>query len=192
MSREPSEETDPAVEELLNHLETLERTVDSPEERRVVRETRRAAHRLPAGRIFGRRIRRYTGRDMAEAFIGSTLIGLPLLVEDGVFNIAEFFSETVVGGVPVAFLANVVFTVGVVIALLYYTDIQRVEITDPLLGIVPRRLLGVLVISLGAAALLMGMWGRLEGIDPWLALCRISVVWAGMAVGASLGDILPG
>ena len=129
---------------------------------------------------------------MAEAFIGSTLIGLPLLVEDGVFNIAEFFSETVVGGVPVAFLANVVFTVGVVIALLYYTDIQRVEITDPLLGIVPRRLLGVLVISLGAAALLMGMWGRLEGVDPWLALCRISVVWAGMAVGASLGDILPG
>lgn len=192
MSREPSEETDPAVEELLNHLETLERTVDSPEERRAIRETRRAAHRLPAGRIFGRRIRRYTERDMAEAFIGSTVIGLPLLVEDGVFDIAEFFSEAGVGGVPVAFLANVVFTVGVVIALLYYTDIQRVEINDPLFGIVPRRLLGVLVISLGAAALLMGMWGRLEGVDPWLALCRINVVWAGMAVGASLGDILPG
>ena len=192
MSHETSRETDPAVDELLDRLETLERAVDSPEEREAVRETKRAARRLPTGRVFGRRIRRYTGRDMAEAFIGSTVIGLPLLVEDGVFDIAEFFAETFLADIPVVLVANLVFTVGVVVALLYYTDIQHVEISDPLLGVVPRRLLGVLVISLGTAAALMAMWGRLEGIGPWMAFCRISVVWAGMAIGASLGDLLPG
>jgi hypothetical protein len=73
---------DPHIEELLEQLDALERTVDSPEEREAVRETRRAARRLPGRSVFGRRISGYTGRDMAEAFVGSVIVGLPLLVED--------------------------------------------------------------------------------------------------------------
>ena len=82
--------------------------------------------------------------------------------------------------------------VGIVVALLYYTDIQRVEVADPLFGVVPRRLIGVLGISLATATVMMAMWGRLDGVGSWEALCRISVIWTGMAIGASLGDILPG
>jgi uncharacterized membrane protein len=80
----------------------------------------------------------------------------------------------------------------VVVGLLYYTDIQRVEVGDRLLGVVPIRLIGVLSISLLVAAAMMTMWGRVDWTEPWVALCRITVVWTGMAIGASLGDILPG
>jgi uncharacterized membrane protein len=183
---------DPHVEELLEHLDALEETVDSTEGREAIRETRRAVRRLPGRGVFGRRISGYTGRDMAEAFVGSVIVGLPLLVEDGVYDIAEHFATTTVGPVPAFFLANVVFAISVVVGLLYCTDIQRVEVGDRLFGVVPKRLAGVLSISFLVAAVMMTMWGRVDPAEPWIALCRISVIWTGMAIGASLGDILPG
>ena len=43
------------------------------------------------------------------------------------------------------------------------------------------------------AAVVMTMWGRLDGWQgPVVALARISVVWTIAAFGAALGDILPG
>lgn len=74
---------DPHVERPLERLDALEGAVDSAEGREAVRETRRAVRRLPGRGVFGRRISDYTGRDMAEAFVGSVIVGLPLLVEDG-------------------------------------------------------------------------------------------------------------
>lgn len=73
---------DPHVDALLEQLDTLEETVDSSAEREAVRETRRTARRLPGRGVFGRRISDYTGRDMAEASVGTAIVGLPLLVED--------------------------------------------------------------------------------------------------------------
>ncbi|MFC6904801.1 hypothetical protein [Halalkalicoccus tibetensis] len=108
------------------------------------------------------------------------------------YDIAEHFAATTVGPLPVFFVANAVFAVGVVVGLLYYTDIQRVEVGDRLLGILPHRLVGVLSISFLVAALMTTMWGRVDWAEPWIAVCRISVIWTGMAIGASLGDILPG
>ncbi|PSP15312.1 hypothetical protein BRC62_07680 [Halobacteriales archaeon QH_10_67_13] len=53
------------------------------------------------------RIRKDTGRDVAEGFVGGVLFALPLLVEDGVFSISEWFVSVSAGPVPVFLVANV-------------------------------------------------------------------------------------
>lgn len=180
---------DTDIEDVLDQLEELEGIVDSGRERQEVRQTRRMLKRLPGSN----RIRKYTGRDVAEGFVGGVLFALPLLVEDGVFSIAEWFVSVSVGPVPVFLVANVAFIMGLVSGLLYYTDVRSVQ-ERPLFGLVPRRLVGVLLISLTVAVGMMFLWGRLDAGDPtpMEALARITVIWAAAALGAALGDILPG
>ncbi len=192
---EPRDAGDLALENVFEQLDTLEQTVDAPKERREVRETRSMLHTLSAdrSRLFDGRIRRYTTRDVAESFVGGILLSLPLLVEDGVFDIADHFAAALVAGIPVFFVANVVFIVLLTAGLLYWTDIRTVENHKPIFGIIPQRLAGVLVISFIVAAGLMTLWGRVEGWqEPDIALYRISVIWAAAAFGAALGDILSG
>ena len=184
---------DVSVTDLIDQLSELEATVDSPEERREVRQARLMASGLEPDRLLGDRIRKYTTRDMAEAFVGAVLFSIPLLVEDGVFDIAAHFSAAVVLGVPVFLVGNAAFVIVLAYGLLYWADLQQVVVYRPLLGVVPRRLAGALVISLLTVAAMMTLWGRLEGwADPTDAVARISVVWTIAAFGAGLGDILPG
>jgi uncharacterized membrane protein len=76
---------------------------------------------------------------------------------------------------------------------LYYAEFREVEVSRPLFGIIPRRLVAVLAIAFITAAFTMTVWGRLAGWqDPVVALARVSVVWAVACFGAALGDILPG
>jgi uncharacterized membrane protein len=135
-------------------------------------------------------IHRHT-RDVGEAIAGSIVFALPLLVEGGVFEIAEWFATTAVGGVPVLLVANLVFTVVLTHGLLYAVDIRTVRITEPILRFVPRRLVGVLAAALGVAAGTMLAWGRLHEGDP-TTVERVSVVWTAAVLGAVLADILPG
>ncbi|ELY53882.1 hypothetical protein C491_20437 [Natronococcus amylolyticus DSM 10524] len=190
--RDPSSEAD--LERLVEELEELEELVDHPAEREQVRRAIHTAHRVPGVHAVENGIKRYTTRDMAEAFVGSILLSLPLLVEDGVFEIAEHFVEFAVAGVPVFLIANVLFIGLFTTALLYWTDIRDVGVTDPLFGFVPRRLVGVLGISLLTATGLMIMWGRIFEGEPTTAEAfgRITVIWTAGAFGAALGDILPG
>lgn len=184
-SEPPSDHID--IETVRTRLEALERTVDHPDERREVRRTIGLVDRLPTPSIR-EHIRKYTRRDIAEAFVGSILVSLPLLVEDGVFDIADHFVET-----PLFFGLNAVFVVVMTISLLYYADFREVHIHRPIMGFLPRRLTAVVVISLLTATFTMTLWGRLDGwADPMVALARISVVWTAAAFGGALGDILPG
>ena len=66
------------VEELRRGLEELASTVDDRDERRAVRRALRLLEEFPekAGGI-----RKCTRRDVAESFVGSILVSLPLLVE---------------------------------------------------------------------------------------------------------------
>ncbi|WP_293032211.1 DUF2391 domain-containing protein [Natronococcus sp.] len=189
---EPPSEAE--MQRLLEHLEELEEFVDHPDERKKVQKAIHAAHRVPGVHAVENGIKRYTTRDMAEAFVGSILLSLPLLVEDGVFEIAEHFIEFAVRGVPIFLLSNVLFIGLFTTALLYWTDIRDVGVTDPLFGFVPRRLVGVLGISLLTATGLMIMWGRIFEGEPTTAeaVGRITVIWTAAAFGAALGDILPG
>lgn len=181
--------------QVVEKLESLEESVDSPDERQKARRIRRLGEGLyhleqQLGNVE-RRIQRYTSRDVVEAFVGSTVFSIPLLVEGGVGEIGEHFATGLVYGVPVYLLGNVAFVVAVTAGLLYYAEFREVELTY-LLGFIPRRLAAVLVISFCSAALTMAMWGRLDPTQPFLSLCQVSVVWTAGAFGAGLGDILPG
>ncbi len=177
------------IEDVLKQLEDLEGTVSSTEERREVRRTRRMLERVPGNG----HIRKYTTRDVAEGFVGGIIFSLPLLVEDGVFEIAEWFAEFTIGPLPVFMTINVVFIVMLIVGLLYYTDIREIK-PRPLFGLIPKRLVGVLTISFFVAFLTMFMWGRLHVEDPTRLeqLGRVTVIWTAAAFGATLGDILPG
>lgn len=154
------------------------------------RRRKKLLDRLPASE---RIIRKFTGRDVAEAFIGGVLFSLPLLVEDGVFEIAEWFAAYTVGPVPVFLTLNILLIVGLVTGLLYYTDIRDIQVRL-LFGFVPKRLVGILTISFIVAAGSMFLWGRLHEEDPTTLerMGRIAVIWAPAALGATLADILPG
>lgn len=131
---------------------------------------------------------------MAEAFVGSIVFLIPLLVEDGVFEIADHFLTVRVAGWPVFLLGNAAFVMLLTGALIYWSDIQRVDVTTYVLGIpIPRRLLITLLIALGTATLMMTLWGRVaDWTIPAVAVARITVVWTAASIGAALGDLLPG
>lgn len=186
---------DPDMDDLLAKLQRLEETVDTQQERTKVRQTIALVERMPGSSAFKEHISKYTTRDVAEGFAGSVLFSLPMLVEGGVFEIATWFASVWVGPIPVFFVANVVFVVAMTTGLLYGADFRQVRIRNPILGVIPRRLVGVLGVSLLATVLTMVMWGRLfeEGpVTGFEVASRISVVWAVGAFGAALGDILPG
>ncbi len=177
------------MRDVFDQLETLEATVTSSEERQEVRRTKRMLERVPGGE----RIKKYTTRDVAEGFVGGIIFSLPLLVEDGVFEIAEWFTAVSLGPLPLFLVINVLFVVVLVSGLLYYTDIRNVQMRL-LFGFVPKRLTAVLLISFLVALGTMFMWGRLHADDPTTleAFARVTVIWAAAALGATLGDILPG
>lgn len=178
----------PDLDTLIDRLRELETAVDAPEERRQVRETIRLAHDVPEpSGVFGQVIRGFTRRDKGEALVGSVVFGLPMLVEDGVLAVGAFLA-----GHPLLLLGQVAFTLALVYSLVYVADFQRVEITNPYFGIVPRRLAWVLAIAYATAFVLMTAWGRVTWADPWVDLCRVTVTFTAMSVGAALGDILPG
>lgn len=181
---------DIAIEHVLDQLEELETFVSDEAERTEVQRVRSMLEHVPGTKT----IHKYTSRDMGEAFVGGLIFSLPLLVEDGVFDIAAWFAAHTVGPLPIFLALNVIFVVAVATGLLYAVDIREVKITDPLLGIFPRRLVGVLVISFVCAAGMMLMWGRLHEGDPTAleSLARATVIWASAVLGAVLADILPG
>ena len=51
---------------------------------------------------------------------------------------------------------------------------------------------GILAMSSGTAVFVMTVLGRIDWSDPWLAVCRTTVAFVPMAIGAALGDLLPG
>jgi len=184
----------PDINDLLAKLDALSDTVDEGHEREKVRQTISLVERMPGSSAFRTRITKYTSRDLAEAFVGSVLFALPLLVEGGVFEIAAWFAAATPGGVPVFLLVHVGFVLVMTAGLLYFADFRQIEISHPILGVVPRRYAGILLVSLFTSVLMMFLWGRLHEGDPAALelVSRVAFVWAGAAFGASIGDILPG
>ena len=179
------EETD--VDQLLEELEELEDQVESPAARNQVRETMRIARRLERPGPFGRVIRGFDRRDATEALVGSVVFGIPMVIEGGTLEAGEFTAAH-----PLYLFGTLGFGIAMVVGLLYATDIQRVEIVDPLFGIIPRRVAAVVVIATLTAVAMMTAWGRVDWAAPWVAVNQIAIAFVGMAIGAALGDILPG
>lgn len=173
-------------EPTLEQLETLAETVADPAERREVRRTKTMVDRLPRNGPVRRVITTFSGKDKAEAFVGSVVIGMPLLVEDGVIEIGAFLATT-----PAFFVANVTLAVALVVGILYVADFREVRVTDPYFGVVPRRPVWVLGIASATETAMMTMWGRITWDDPWVTLCQVSVVFTAMAMGVRWGVSSP-
>ena len=190
MSGDKNDRRDIDVDHVLAELDVLESQMVDTEKREKVRRVRRLVERVPGSN----QIEKYTTRDMGEAFIGGLVFSLPLLVEDGVFEIAEWFAAYTVGPIPIFFTINIVLIIGITAGLLYAIDFREVQISNPILGFIPRRLIGILAISFICAAGMMYLWGRLHEGDPTTleSLGRATVIWASAALGAVLADILPG
>lgn len=186
--------TDAALfDAIIDQFAAIETLVDDQAERRDVERIRDRTSQAALDDGFGDRIRKYTTRDIAEGFVGSIFFSIPFLVEDGVFDVANYFLSFRLGTFPVFFVLNTAFILLMVTTLVYWAGPQDVQVTRPLFGFVPRRMVGIAAVSFLTAAALMTMWGRVENWQtPVVAIARISVVWTVAAFGAALGDILPG
>jgi uncharacterized membrane protein len=178
---------DQAVEDLIDDLEALEDLVDTPDEREQVREAIRLAREVERPSVFGRVMSGFDRNDAAQALLGSTLFGLPMLVEGGTQEVGDFLATR-----PLYYGATFLAGVTMVAGILYATDIQDVRIHRPLFGLVPRKFAGVLAVSGLMAVVSMTVWGRVDWNDPTTAVARTVVCFVPMAIGAALGDILPG
>jgi uncharacterized membrane protein len=184
---DPADDADPDLDDLFDEFEDLEAAVDTESERELVREARRTATAVATGGPFGRVIRGYDRADAAEALLGSVLFGIPMVVEGGTLEIGAFLAQH-----PLLHAGTLVGGIAVVIVILYVADIQEVRVYQPLLGIIPRRLAGVVGISYAVAVVMMVGWGRLDGLSMGVAAASVSAAFVPMAIGAALGDILPG
>lgn len=175
----------PDVVDAMDELAELEALVDSPEERRQVQEAMRTLRRARS-RPFGRLRDSFGLRDAGEAFVGSFVFGIPMIVEEGTLEVGAFIATR-----PPLIALTVLLGLGSVLGILRSVEFEKVE-ADLLFGVVPVRLLGILCIAGGTALLLMTVWGRVDWTDPAVAASQTLVAAIVMAVGASLGDILPG
>jgi uncharacterized membrane protein len=176
------------MSDLVDELEDLEASVSDPAARERVGGVIDLALEVQADPIvFGRGIRGYDRADAAESLLGSLLFGIPMFVEGGTQEIGAFVATR-----PLSLLATVAGAVGLAFGILYVAEIQDVRVADLILGVVPRRLVGVVGIASLTAVVVMTGWGRVTWSEPWLALSQVAVAFVPMVVGASLGDILPG
>jgi uncharacterized membrane protein len=175
---------DDAFEDVYDELAELEAIVDSEAEREQVRETVRALGRTRRGRVVGRIRDAFDSRDAGEALVGSFVFGIPMVVEGGTLEIGQF-----IGHRPGAFAATLLLGAGLVVGILHAAEFEKV---DDDVGGVPVRLVTIPAIAVGMSLVLMTAWGRVDWATPAVAAGQVAVTAVVMAVGASLGDILPG
>lgn len=188
MARQRGDPDDrPGVSDLFDELEDLDDVVDEPEAQRQLDEVKDLAGDIQEGGAFGQVIYGFDRHDAAEAVVGSLLFGIPMAVEGGTNEAGEFVASH-----PALLAATLAATVTIVHGVLYVAEFQDVRVADPYFGFLPRRLVGVLAASFATGALLLTAWGRVSWTDPWVATCTVAVAFVPMALGAALGDILPG
>ena len=174
----------PEIETVFEELEELEELVDTEAERDQVRQTMRTLRRARQPRVFGRFRSSFGVQDAGEALVGSFVFGIPMIVEEGTFEIAQYLS-TRLPVLGVTLLVGVALVLGV----LYAAGFEEVE-SDRLFGVVPARLFGVLGIATVTSVVLMTAWGRVDWTTPWVATSATGLTAVVMAVGAALGDVV--
>ncbi|WP_255149493.1 DUF2391 family protein [Halorarius halobius] len=181
---DPADE--PTPEEVVDGLAELKREVDDPEAREQVDDLMaQVAELQPRG--LGNVIVGFDRTDLAEATLGALLFGIPMFVEGGTSEVGAVLAAR-----PLALAGTLAAAVALVYGIVYVADYQDVRVRDPIFGVVPRRLAGVVAASFATALVAMTAWGRVDWAEPWLAVSTVAVAFVPMAIGAALGDILPG
>lgn len=176
---------EPVIDDAIEELEELADLVDSGDERRKVRRAMRVLERTRQPGLFGDLRDSFGLRDAGEAFVGAFVFGVPMLVEGGTQEVGEFLADHLA-----YYGLTAVLGLGLLLGILSAVEFEQVE-EDLLFGVVPRRLIGILLISGGTSLALMTAWGRVDWGAPRVATAQVVVTAVVMAIGASLGDILP-
>lgn len=185
---EAEQEGTPSMSELFDEIEELEGRTDDPALLGHLDDLKEIAGDVQEGGTFGQVIYGFDRHDVAEAFLGSLLFGIPMAVEGGT-NEAGAFIATHAGHLVLSIAGTIVLVYGI----LYVAQFQDVRVSNPVFGFIPRRLIGVLGVAFVTATLILTLWGRVDwATDAWLALCTVAVAAVPMSLGAALGDILPG
>jgi uncharacterized membrane protein len=182
-----ADDSDPSMVDLVSELHDLANMVDDPDEQQHVRDAIEMAQDVQKPGVFGRVIKGYDRADGAEAFLGALLFGIPMFVEGGTAEVGRVLAAN-----PGILFGTVLGTVATVHGIVFVADIQDVRVTAPVLGLVPRRLVGVLGIAYLTAALVMTAWGRIAWAEPELAIGQVVAAAVPMAIGAAISDLLPG
>lgn len=173
--------------DLLDELDEYHESLTDPTRRERIEEIIETASEVEEPPVFGRTIVGFDRSDLAEALLGSVLFGIPMMVEGGTQEVGAFVATH-----PLFLFGTLVFAVGMAIGILYVADFQDVRIYKPILGVIPRRLVGVVGVAFLTSLAMSTAWGRVDWGEPWLAFCTCSVAFVPMVIGGALGDILPG
>jgi hypothetical protein len=145
----------------------------------------RTVRRAGRPQVFGRIRDSFDARDAGEAMVGSFLFGIPMIVEGGTQEIGVAIADS-----PGALVGTALLGVALVLGILHAARFEEIE-ADLLFGVVPIRLVSILVIAGSLSLGLMTLWQRVDWADPAVAGAQCLVTGVVMAVGASLGDVLP-
>lgn len=178
---------EPTLDDLIDDLERIGEETDDEHTDERVEAAIATARRLETPPVFGRVIRGFDRADLTEATVGSLIFGIPMFVEGGTNEAGTYIATR-----PLAMVVTLGLVVALTIGIIYVADIQDVRVHEPIFGLVPRRLVGILGASFVTAAVMMTVWGRIDWAEPWFATSQIFVAMVPMSIGGALGDILPG
>ena len=184
-TKPPTTDTVPNIEAVFDELEELESIVDRDEEREQVRETIRVLRRAEYPQLFGQFRDTFDSQDAGEAIVGSFVFGIPMVVEEGTLEIGRFIAQT-----PLFSGMTLGLGIILVVGILHAAEFEKVE-EDFVLGVIPLRLLSIPLIAATLSVTLMTVWGRVDWSTSWIAVNQTMITAIVMAVGASIGDILP-
>ena len=176
----------PGIDDVFGELEELAEMVDSPDERERVIETMQTLRRSRSSGLVGRLQDTFDSRDVGEAFVGSFVFGIPMVVESGTLEIGEHIASR-----PALLFLTLAFGGVLVYGILHAVEFERIQ-EDLMFGIVSIRLITIPLIAGIMGFGLMTIWGRADWTTPIIATGQCIVTSTVMAVGASLGDVLPG
>ncbi len=179
-------DSQPDIDDVFEELEQLAELVDSPDEQEQVVKAMRTLQRSRSSRLVGRLRDTFDSRDVGEATVGSFIFGIPMVVEGGTLEVGEYL-----GTRPLLLLLTMAFGGTLVYGILHAAAFDQIE-EDELFGLVSIRLLTIPLLATVMGFGLMTIWGRAEWSTPMVAIGQCLFTSIVMAVGASLGDVLPG
>jgi uncharacterized membrane protein len=181
-SRPRAQEDDPPddddLEELVDDLEDLEATADSPAERRAIRDAASRLRRLSTGRIFG-------VDDLAQQAVGGIILSAPFVVTEEVWSLAA--------GMNAVQWAITVFMVVVIgYGTLYRADDDRDPDSEESIAGLPTRFVSLLLVSYLSVTVLAFVFDAPAtfGAAPATTGKAISIGAIFSVVGAATADSL--
>lgn len=172
--------TEQEVEALIDELKELQQTVDSPEERRVVRRTIRTLDRLTGGRMFGL-------DDIAQQTVGGFVLSAPFVVTGEVWDLAREM-DWIQWGITVLMVVSIGYG-----ALYRIAQQHDANSEESIVGL-PLRFVSLVFVSYLSVTILTFVFDApvTFGATPAVTLKAVSISAIFAVVGAATADSLFG